>query len=444
METIVALATSPMNCAIHIIRVSGFDTYDIFNAVVNKPISKEGYKISRRKIFDDKQVIDDVLISKFVAPKSYTGEDLIEINCHGGVVVANQIIKLLIKHGAVLAMPGEFSKRSYLNNKINLNQVEAIDNLIHAKNELATKGAITGVIGKITHDLDELHDQLFNIIAAIEINIDYPEYDDIPTMDVKQIKQSILELIKKTTKMVDQSKIFQPINNGIKLAIVGKPNVGKSSLLNALIRQEKAIVSNIAGTTRDVVEASININNITLQILDTAGLREGKDEIETMGIAKTRDVIKKADMVLYLLDGSTKLDSLDKANIELIGKQHYLIVVNKSDLLDKAHKKNNKFVYISAKKNQINTLIKAIEKQFLVQEFNKVDFHVLQSVRQIGLMQNVVTLLESSLDDLNNNIPVDMMVSKLEIANLKINDILGVSGNYDILDELFSKFCLGK
>ncbi len=444
METIVALATSPMNCAIHIIRVSGFDTYYILNAIIDKPIVKKGYQISRRTIIDGHQIIDDVLISKFVNPKSYTGEDLVEINCHGGLVVANQIIKLLIKHGAVLAMPGEFSKRSFLNNKIDLNQVESIDNLIHAKNELATKGAITGVMGSVSHDLEELHNQLFNIIAAIEINIDYPEYDDVPTMDITKIKLAIQWLINKTTKMVEQSKIFQPINNGIKLAIVGKPNVGKSSLLNALIKQDKAIVSNIAGTTRDVVEASININNITLQILDTAGLRESKDKIEKMGISKTKEIIRNADLVLYLLDGSSKLDSLDKANIKLIKDKPHFIVVNKKDLLNKTHKTNDKHIYISAKHNQVSDLVKAIENQFMVNKFNKIDFHILQSTRQIGLMSNVVELLTSSLYDINHMIPIDMVITKLEVANIRINEILGVGANYDILDELFSKFCLGK
>ncbi|WP_038102844.1 tRNA uridine-5-carboxymethylaminomethyl(34) synthesis GTPase MnmE, partial [Ureaplasma diversum] len=298
MTTIVALSTAPMNCAIHIIRISGPAAFQIVNKITNKEIKKETFKIQRALIIDHNEVIDDVLVNTFVGPKTFTGEDLIEINCHGGVVVANMIIKLLIKSGATPAQRGEFSQRALLNKKMDLSAIEAINNLVNAKNELAAKGTVGALLGKVSKTISNFREQLFLLIGQIEVNIDYPEYDDVEQVDAIKLKTSLEQLHKQIAKIVQSSKRYLPINKGIKVLIIGKPNVGKSTLLNALANEEKAIVSDIPGTTRDVVETTINIDNITLNILDTAGIHTTDDLIENLGINKAKSLIDQVDLIL--------------------------------------------------------------------------------------------------------------------------------------------------
>jgi tRNA modification GTPase len=298
MKTIVALATAPMNGAIHIIRISGPDTFNIINQVATTHIQKRGYHIQRTKIVDKNKTLDDVLINTFVAPKSFTGEDLVEINCHGGYYLANKIIELLIQHGCVVALAGEFTQRAFMNNKLTLFEAESINNLINANSEKAIAIANHGLSKKVVQQLETFRHSLFELIGQVETNIDYPEFDDVPNVTVKQFKQRIEKFINWSQKIVNESSSLIPILEGINVVIVGKPNVGKSSLFNALLNENRAIVSKLPGTTRDVVNARINLNGVTINLLDTAGLRKTHRTVEKMGIDKSYESIQKADLIL--------------------------------------------------------------------------------------------------------------------------------------------------
>jgi tRNA modification GTPase len=298
MKTIVALATPPMNAAIHIIRISGSNAFNIVNKLVSNKISKKGYCIHHTKIMDNNQIIDDVLINTFVAPKSFTGEDLIEVNCHGGYYLANKIIQLLIKFGCILALPGEFTQRAYMNNKLTFHEAESINNLINATSSQAIALANSGLNKQAINELKDYKEQLFQLVGQVEVNIDYPEFDDIPTITIKQFKTKIDQLIKISESIVKNSLKVIPILEGINVAIVGRPNVGKSSLFNALLQQQRAIVSNIPGTTRDMIDAKINIGGITINLIDTAGLRTTKNLIEKKGLTKSYESIDKANLIL--------------------------------------------------------------------------------------------------------------------------------------------------
>jgi tRNA modification GTPase len=298
MKTIVALSTPPMNGAIHIIRMSGSHVFDIIQKITNTKILKKGYVIQRTNIIDDAHVIDNVLINTFVAPKSFTGEDLIEINCHGGYYLANQIIQLLIKHGCTLAMPGEFTQRAYMNNKLTIHEAESINNLINATNEKAIDLANHGLDSRVIKALKRFREDLFKLVGQVEVNIDYPEYDDVPNVSNQQFKKKINELITFAQRIVKNSSKIIPIFEGVNVAIVGKPNTGKSSLFNALLNEQRAIVSHIPGTTRDMIDARINIRGVTINLLDTAGLHATKNIIEKIGVRKTQDFLAKAKFVL--------------------------------------------------------------------------------------------------------------------------------------------------
>ncbi len=438
MSTIVALATAPMNCAIHIIRVSGPKAFEIINKISTIKIKKETFKIWYTILKDDNQILDEVLINTFVAPKTFTGEDLVEINCHGGIVVANLIIKTLIKYGCQPAQRGEFSRRALLNKKMDLSKIEAINNLVNAKNELSVKGVIGALLGRVSQSIAEFKHELFMIIGQIEVNIDYPEYDDVEQVDAIILKQRLLSLDKKITKIIDQSKKFLPINKGIRVLIIGKPNVGKSTLLNALCNEQKAIVTDIPGTTRDVIESSINIDNITLNILDTAGIHLTNDFVENLGINKAKALIDKVDLILYLIPAN---EQQDLELYDLIKKQKHLLVYTKKDLVDQY---DDKQIYINAKNNDIQSLIDEIKKLFYVQEFDNANIDVLQSQRQIGILENVHYLINNAILNLEKGDTLDLIVTDLEFCNLRLNELLGISSEYDFLDDLFKNFCIGK
>lgn len=442
--TICALATARLNCAIHIIRISGPKAFEIINKISKKQITKIGFKIWRSTIIDNDHVIDDVLINSFVAPNSYTGEDTIEINCHGGVLVADTIISLLIKHGATMAERGEFSKRSMLNKKIDISQVEAINNLIHAKNQLTIQTSINALMGKISDKISTLRSELFKLIGNIEVNIDYPEYKDIEEITVDKAIKTTKKLINAFEKILINSERFIPINNGINVLILGAPNSGKSTLLNALTKSEKAIVSDIPGTTRDVIEACISIDNITLNLFDTAGIRQTTDEIEKLGIDKAKSYLDKSDIVLILKPFHEINKTWFDEYKQLIHDKKYLIVYTKSDLTSNHNfKLNNNEVIISAKKNDLEQLIKKIKEIFEIQEFIYSDMNALQSNRQINILKQVVQFLKIALEQIKI-IPIDLVIENYNNALEGINKILGLDKEYDFLNELFANFCLGK
>ncbi|MDR0752910.1 MAG: tRNA uridine-5-carboxymethylaminomethyl(34) synthesis GTPase MnmE [Mycoplasmataceae bacterium] len=455
-ETIVALATGMINCAIHIIRVSGEKTYEILNKVCKKQIKKKGYTFELNDIVEKNNSkvtkIDNVILVKYIAPHSFTGEDLIEINCHGGIFLANKIINLLIKNGCKLAKPGQFSKQAFLNKKINLNQANAINNLIKANNDFSLSLANNGLSLQTVKKLENIEEDFFKILGQVEINIDYPEYDDIPNLSNIQIIKLLKEIKDKLIQIDNISSIGLKYSNGINVCILGKPNVGKSSLLNALTSEEKAIVSNICGTTRDIIETKINIDGITLNIFDTAGIRRKNiNKIEKIGIEKTLDLIKKVDVILLVFDGSKKINENDKYLIEIAKKTNKKIIyiINKNDLIKKnkgMKKKNNELknpIYISAKNNDILTLIKELKKQ--LPKFNLNDNSiVLQSQHSISILKSIINNIDDVLKIFKEKESIDIIMEKLHQIHNDFLTLLGKNEDYDFIINMFANFCLGK
>lgn len=443
--TICALATARMNCAIHIIRVSGNQAYEIVNKITNHEIAKKSFAIQRAIIMDESQMVDDVLINTFVAPRSYTGEDILEINCHGGVVVADYIIQLLLKNGATLATKGEFTKRAMLNKKIDVSQVEAINNMVNAQNTYSVKGSVNALVGKVSEELVKFQKDLFMLIGQIEVNIDYPEFDDVPEITPKKAKDVSLGLLGDIKKLIINSKRFIPLNQGIKIVILGNPNAGKSSLLNELSQTDKAIVSDIEGTTRDIVESVINVDGLTLKLFDTAGLRQTEDTIEKIGIKKAQEAIQNSDLVLILRPLSDYGKPWEDIYHNAFNRRH-LVVYTKSDLVPEFDKTklNDNEVIISVQNHDIQSLIKKIKEIFQVHDFEMSDMTVLQSTRQIGVLENIQLCLENAIQNIDDGVSLDLIVSDYEQANLKLNEILGKGNEYDFLDDLFANFCVGK
>lgn len=441
MKTIVALATAPLNCAIHIIRVSGDNAFQIVNKICKEKIKREGYRISRNTILGaDRKSIDDVLIMKFTKPKSYTGEDIIEINCHGGLFIASKIIELLVKAGANYAKRGEFTQRALLNGKINLLNANGINNSINATNLNSLMVAQNSVNNKLTKEIKNFLEQIFKLIGTIEVNIDYPEYDGVDSINHKTLVQKLTKLKKDLSELLIFSEQSYKINQGFNIAIVGEPNVGKSSLLNKLLHENKAIVSNIPGTTRDVVEGKINYKNLTFNFVDTAGIRNKANVIEALGIKKTYQQLKKADLILLVLDSSKKNTKNEKNLINKIKNRKYLIVLNKSDLPKKNKISGFNF---SCKKSRVNILMDEIVRQVSVVDVNKSDMTYLQTADQIGSLQKAITNIDKVIAQAKRKQPIDLLVETLHESYDDLNKLIG-NGDLDFLDKMFANFCLGK
>ena len=441
METIVALATAPLKSALAIIRVSGDDAFKI----VSKCFSKDITDIKERtllfgNIVNEDKVVDEVVLAIYKGPKSFTGEDLVEIICHGSVLIANEIIELLIKFGARYATNGEYSSRAFLNNRIDLIQAEAINDVINATTKEAKELSILSLKGKTSELIVPLKKRIADVLALIEVNIDYPEYEDIEVANKSHVIELADELIPQIDSLVSDGQKGLIIKEGIKVALVGKPNVGKSSLLNALLGESKAIVTDIAGTTRDIVEGEINLNGVVLHLLDTAGIRSTGDKIENIGVNKSKETIEKADLVIILLDASNELDKEDRQIIALCEEKPHIIVYNKSDKLDS--KDDNK-LYISALNNDISKLKDAIYNELGLKE-ESFRTPSLNNVRQLGLLQSAKESLLRAKEDANNNLSVDLLSVSLMDAYNAILEILGEYNQRDISKEIFSRFCVGK
>ncbi|AGM25592.1 tRNA uridine-5-carboxymethylaminomethyl(34) synthesis GTPase MnmE [Spiroplasma chrysopicola] len=448
-DTIVAPATALVKQAVAIIRLSGPDAYQLINKVFSKKVEKKENQITFGYIKDDSKVIDQVLIMSFVAPHSFTGEDVIEINCHGGVLVTTQIISLLIKKGARFANPGEFSQRAFLNNKINLIQAEAINDLVNATNETSLKFAINNLQNSNLHLIKKYRDQLLDIIANIEVNIDYPEYDGVGDVSAEELTEKLVSLKAEITRIIKLSKIGKIINDGINVLILGEPNVGKSSLLNALMQEEKAIVSNEAGTTRDIVEGKINLGPLTLNIIDTAGIRDTVNEIEKIGISKAKNEINRADLVLIVIDSSRELSLDTKKLLTLTADKQRIIVFNKIDLIDPRKLALTKFkteriALISTVNNNIEALVNQIMESYYFEELTKNDSLVLVNLNQISLLEKVENFIKNAYNNIVNNYPVDIVNVDLHSAWYLLGDLIGENYDDNLLNTMFSKYCLGK
>ena len=437
-ETIVALATAPIKSALSIIRLSGDDVFD----VVSKCFSKDLRNIKEKTILFgsviyENEKIDEVVLLAYKGPKSFTGEDSVEIICHGSPLICKQIIETCIKNGARMATNGEFSSRAYMHNKIDLVQAEAINDVINATTKEAKNLSLLSLDGKTSQLVRPIKTRIADLLSLIEVNIDYPEYEDIEVANKDKVISIVDELVPQIGVLVEDGQKAKIINEGVKIALVGKPNVGKSSLLNAFLGEDRAIVTDIAGTTRDVVEGHVNIDGVVLHLYDTAGIRESEDVIESIGIEKSKKTIQEADIVVVLLDSSNELDEEDKQILEYTKEFNPIVVYNKDD-----KNKTNK-LSISALNSQIQPLIDAIKERIGLDEkaFSK---PALNNARQLGLLCKAKDSLLKAKEDAQNDLTIDLISTSLFDAYTSILEILGEANQIDLAKEIFARFCVGK
>ena len=457
-DTIAAISTAPGEGAIGIVRISGDLAISIASSIyqcgTKKLEEQKTHTIHYGHIVDPKsgEIYDEVMISVLRAPKTFTREDIVEINCHGGIVAINRVLQLVLRMGARLAEPGEFTKRAFLNGRIDLSQAEAVMDLIRAKTDKSMQLAMRQLDGQLSHLIQNLRQEILNTLAQVEVNIDYPEYDDVEEMTLQLLRektQQVLQGIRALLNTASQGKILR---DGLKTAIVGRPNVGKSSLLNVLLREEKAIVTDIAGTTRDTIEEYVNVRGVPLQLIDTAGIRETDDVVEKIGVERSRKALKEADFVLLLLNQSEILQEEDIRLLETTKGMKRIILFNKTDLPSKLSKediapyaKEEEIVTTSMlNKKGIDQLEEKIAGYFFQGQMNERDATYLSNTRHIALLEKA----EQALVEVQNGIEMEMPVDLIQIDFTRAWDLLGeITGDSvqdELLTQLFSQFCLGK
>ena len=460
METIAAISTAMGNGGIGIIRMSGKESFKILEKIFRNNKGEKidlnkikGYTIQYGTIVDSKteEKIDEVLVSFFKNPKSYTREDMCEINSHGGMVVEKQILEQCLKNGAILAEPGEFTKRAFLNGRIDLSQAESIMDLINSKTEKESKASINQLKGDLSNRINEIRHDLLDIMADIEASIDYPEYDIEEVTNSKALE--VLENTKnKLESLKDTFKSGKILKEGIKTAIIGKPNAGKSSLLNKILKEERAIVSEIEGTTRDTIEEFITIKGIPLKIIDTAGIRKTSDKIEEIGVKKALDIAKDAELVLVILDNSKDLTEEDKEILKLAESKNSIILLNKVDLKEnnlenseELNKLNKKIIKISAKNgNGIEELYNEIENMFQIKNLETDGEIIITNIRHKNQIEYAINNIDEAMNAVKNNLPIDIISISIKQTLEDLGKITGENVSEDIINEIFSKFCLGK
>ena len=447
LDTIAAIATPFGTAGISVIRISGEEAIEKAQLIFKgKNLTKmKSHTIAYGTILDKNQnVVDEVMVSVMRAPKTFTAEDTVEISCHGGILVTQKVLERVLEVGVKLAEPGEFSKRAYVNGRIDLTQAEAIMDLIHAKNENAMKLALSGLKGNIKKGIEELREKVLNLVAKIEVNIDYPEYDDADVMGNEVIKPDVLSIKETLEELLKDSDKGMIIREGVKTAIVGKPNVGKSSLLNALLNEERAIVTDIEGTTRDTIEAYINVGGITLNLIDTAGIRETTDLVEKIGVDRSKKAIEAAELIILVLDQSRQLSKEDELLLEQTKHKKRIIVGNKNDL-DKALNLDIHLLSLSTlTKEGLKDLEKEIIQVLGMSDLQEKDFNILSNLRHIDKIKQTISALEDVLHAIEINMPIDMTEIDLKKAWQYLGEITGDYHPEDLISELFSKFCLGK
>lgn len=447
-DVIIGISTPFAKGAISIIRLSGEGSIELVNKVFKgKDLTKvDSHTINYGHIYDNNQeILDEVLVSIFKAPKTYTKEDVVEINCHGGIFITNLIFESLVALGARIAEPGEFTKRAFLNGRIDLTKAEAVMDVIDAENKTAIKLANQGINGKI-YDLVKMYRQsLLDIIAIIDVNIDYPEYDDVEELTNNEVKPKIDDLLIKLEKLLKDSMGTKYLKEGITTTIVGKPNVGKSTILNAILKENKAIVTNIPGTTRDIIEAKVNLGNITLNLVDTAGIRKTNNVVEKIGVEKSKESIDKADLVLFVVDGNNKISKEESAIYETIKEKPHIVIMNKKDLGLIEQTFESETISISAHNiKDIETLEEKI-KEIVLKDIDITNNSIyLGNSRQISKLSQAVNVLKEANQAIENNAYIDFIEIYLRDAFNYLGEITGDTSSTSLLDELFSKFCLGK
>ena len=449
-DTIAAISTALGVGAISIVRMSGKDSISIANSIFSgKDLEKVAtHTINYGFIKDNEEIIDEVLVSVMKAPHTYTTEDIVEINCHGGITTTNKVLETLLKHGARLAEPGEFTKRAFLNGRIDLTKSEAVMDLLESKTESARKLAINSLQGKTALLVDNFRDKIKQLISSIEVNIDYPEYYDIEVVTLEKIKEETASMKQELETIIKESENSKIIKNGIDTLIIGRPNVGKSSILNKFLDEEKAIVTDIAGTTRDIVEGQVMLDNIVLNIIDTAGIRQTEDKVEKIGVEKSLSFIDKADLIIVVLNSNEKLTLEDQKLLEKTKNKNTIVVLNKNDLernieLDKLED----YTLVSTNTNDlegIDTLKEKIKEMFNLEQISTKDYNYLTNVRQISLAKNAYQKLIDVEKGLKENLPVDMIEIDLRDCFDILGQITGKTYSDEIIDNLFERFCVGK
>lgn len=448
-DTIAAVATTIGESSINVIRISGKDSINVANKIFSKDISNvPSHTVHYGFIMEDKEKIDEVFLSVFRAPKSFTTEDIVEISVHGGSASVNKVMELVLSNGARLAEPGEFLKRAFLNGRIDLTQAEAVGDLINAQTESSRKMALKGVDKTIFGEINELKEKVLALIANIEVNIDYPEYEDAVVVTKEMINETNEFIREKVNKLLKNSKKGLLIKNGLKIVIVGKPNVGKSSILNSLLKENKAIVTDIKGTTRDIVEGTLMIDGVKLDILDTAGIRETNDVVEAIGVKRSVDAIDEADLVLFVIDSVDGFNKEDKEVLDKIKDKAILVVYNKNDKkkdykVDELSSYNS--INISTFDNDmIEKLKDKISSIFDLKSIAESNYTYISNARQIALLNKSLSIVDEIENAVNNDLEVDMIEIDVKRLWETLGEITGEVGSDDLLNEIFSKFCLGK
>ncbi len=447
-DTICAIGTLVGESSINLIRVSGNESINIVNKIFDKDLTKkETHTITYGYILDGKEKVDEVLVSVFKSPKTFTREDIVEINTHGGKMSVNKIMELLLINGCRMAEPGEFLKRAFLNGRIDLVEAESVSDMINSKTDAARRMSMKGISHELSQKIDDLRENILSLIANIEVNIDYPEYEDAVVVTKELVQEKVKYVNDKINELIDSSKNGLIIKNGISIAIVGKPNVGKSSILNALLGEEKAIVTNVKGTTRDIVEGSILINGIEVNLFDTAGIRETEELVESIGIERSIKKIEESDLVLFIIDSSSDFEEEDKKVLSTLDDKKVLVVYNKIDLANKKIKELEKYDYIeisSNDKEKIGLLKNKISEIFNLDDLNNTDYTYISNVRQISLLKKCSQIIKDIEKELKNDVPVDLMELNIKLLWETLGEITGNVYKDELLDEIFSKFCLGK
>lgn len=449
-ETIAAISTSMGVGAISIIRVSGPDAIVITNKIFKGKnlTTVNSHTINYGKIVENNKIVDEVLVSVMKAPHTYTTENITEINCHGSIASVNKILEMLILNGCRLAEPGEFTKRAFLNGRIDLLKAEGIMDLINSKTERSLNLAIKQLSGTTSKLITDMRDKLLSIIATIEVKIDYPEYEDIEDITHEQLLDSINNLEIRMKQILESSKNAKIIKEGIKTSIIGKPNVGKSSILNRLIEEDKAIVTSIAGTTRDIVEGQINIDGIILNLIDTAGIRKTTNIVENIGVKKSIELIENSDLILLVLDNSQILIEDDYKILDKIKQKNYIIIINKSDLpskIDFSKLNKNNIVELSAINNDgFEELKLKIKELYQLDKLESPDLTYLTSSRSIALLKKAISKFPEITTGIKNNMPIDMIELDIKETWNILGEIIGESYEEELVNRLFSQFCLGK
>ena len=446
-DTIAAISSALGVGAISIIRLSGDKSIEIANKIFKgKDLSKqETHTIHYGHIIDNTEIIDEVLVSIMKAPRTFTKEDIVEINCHGGINTTNKVLELVLSNGARLAEPGEFTKRAFLNGRIDLTQADGIMNLIEAKTDISRKMSINQLNGQVSNIIKNLRTELVDIISNIEVNIDYPEYEDIEIVTNDKIYPQVLLIKEKIKEIIKKSEDGKIINEGINIGIIGKPNVGKSSLLNALLEEEKAIVTDIEGTTRDIVEGKIIVNGIVCNFIDTAGIRETNNIVEKIGVNKSLNIINTADLIMMILNNNEKITEEELELLKKIKNKNNIIIINKIDLENKLNLNIDDAIKVSIKENiGIDKIKNKISEIFNLDKISTTDMSYLSNARSISLLKKSLEKINECLENINNNTPIDIVELDLKDCWNILGEIIGETYTDELINEMFSRFCLGK